>query len=213
MYTGILWYQMIKSLTMKETIDCIVVGPIQANCWLYSLGEEIGEGQPCIVIDPGDDAERIVSRLRELNWVPRYIFATHGHYDHVTALPDLLEAFKKGAFGAVSPNAPRPKVGIHKGDIHHLKKVQADILFDDGDIHGPFKVLHLPGHTQGCVAFLDEKKSVVLTGDTMFRGNRGRTYLPGGNEQQIYQSLRRLLTFNEGTIVLPGHGPATTIEE
>ena len=200
---------MIKSITMKDTIDCIVVGHIQANCWLYSLDEDSSEGQPCIVIDPGDDADRIILRLKELNWVPRYIFATHGHFDHVTALPELLEAFNKGVFGST----PKPKVGIHKGDIHHIKDVQVDIFFDEGDMHGPFKILHLPGHTQGCVAFHDVKMGVVFTGDTMFKGNRGRTDLPGGNEQQIYQSLERLLTFKEDTIILPGHGPATTINE
>ena len=194
---------------MINKIDCIVVGLIQTNCWLYPLEAEESEGQPCIVIDPGDEPGRIIARLKELNWVPRYIFATHGHYDHVTALPDLLDAFKKGTFGP----APLPQVGIHSGDVHHLKKTKPDILFEEADLIGPFRVLHIPGHTQGCVAFLDEKASVLLTGDTLFRNGWGRTDLPGGNEEQIYQSLRRLLSLREDLIVLPGHGPASTIKE
>ena len=192
---------------MKETIDCIVVGPIQANCWLYPLEEETAEGQPCIVIDPGDDADRIISRLKELNWFPRYIFASHGHYDHVTALPALFDACKKGAFGSV----PLPKVGIHKGDLHHLNRVEVDILFEEGDTFGPIKVMYIPGHSQGCVAFFDEKAGVIFTGDTIFQAAWGRTDLPGGNEMQLWQSIKRLLSLKGDIIVLPGHGPATTI--
>jgi glyoxylase-like metal-dependent hydrolase (beta-lactamase superfamily II) len=194
---------------MKNEIDCIVVGPIQTNCWLYPLEAEEGEARPCIVIDPGDDAGRIIARLKDLNWVPFYIFATHGHYDHVTAIPDLLEAFKKGVFGS----APLPKVGIHKEDVHHLKKAEADIFFKEGDVFGPFKVMHIPGHTQGCVAFYDEKAGVLFTGDTMFHGDWGRTDLPGGSEEQIRQSIKRLLSLNEDIIVHPGHEESTTIKE
>ena len=195
-------------ISMDGKIDCIVVGPIETNCWLYPLETETDEARPCIVIDPGENVNRIINRLKELNWVPRYIFATHGHYDHVTALPALLEACRNGAFGQASS----PQVGIHKGDVHHLD-IEPDILFEEGDVFGPFKVLHIPGHTQGCVAFLDEKAGVIFTGDTLFKGDWGRTDLPGGNEQQIYQSLRRLLSLREDLIVLPGHGPTSTIKQ
>ena len=193
---------------MSEKINCIVVGQIETNCWLYPMEADEGEERPCIVIDPGDDAGRIITRLKELNWVPRYILATHGHFDHVTALPELLEAFKKGIFG----QAPLPQVGIHKGDVHHLK-TKPDILFEEGDILGPFRVLYTPGHTQGCVSLFDEKSGILFTGDTMFQGTWGRTDLPGGNEEQLYQSLRRLLSLKGDIIVLPGHGPTTTIKE
>ena len=193
---------------MKEKVECIVVGPIETNCWLYPLEAKAGEARPCVVIDPGDQVDRIIARLKELNWIPSYILATHGHYDHVTALPDLLKAFEKSVFGS-----PLPQVGIHKADLHHLRDIKADILFEEGDTIGPFKVLHIPGHTKGCVAFYDEEAGVLFTGDTMFKGDYGRTDLPGGSEEEIMMSLRRLLSMHGDIAVYPGHGPASTIKE
>jgi glyoxylase-like metal-dependent hydrolase (beta-lactamase superfamily II) len=219
-----------------KKIDCVQVGAIETNCWLYSPEEE-GDTRFCFVIDPGDEAALIISRLKELNWVPRYILLTHGHFDHLMALPALLEAFEKGVFGAKEA----PKVGVHRMDAHYLGKdalsihrdsftaasggsssyidalwkpiKEADILFEEGDTLPPFKVLHVPGHTPGSAAFYDENASVLFTGDTLFKGDRGRTDLPGGSEALIQQSLKRLLSMKEEIIVCPGHGPATTIGE
>jgi glyoxylase-like metal-dependent hydrolase (beta-lactamase superfamily II) len=222
---------------MKK-IDCVTVGSLETNCWLYALesGSDNSGTRPCVVIDPGDEADMIISRLQELNWVPRFIFLTHGHFDHLMALPELLEAFGKGAFASALP----PKIGIHRQDAHYLGKDamkqhrssfaavggdpryiealwkplgEADILFEEGDDVGPFKVFHLPGHSPGSAGFYDETTGVLFSGDTLFRGNRGRTDLPGGNEKEIRESLARLLSMKGEIVVCPGHGPATTIEE
>jgi hydroxyacylglutathione hydrolase len=219
-----------------KKIDCVQVGAIETNCWLYSPEEE-GGTRFCFVIDPGDEAALIISRLKELDWVPNYILLTHGHFDHLMALPDLLEAFDKGIFGAND----KPKVGIHRMDANYLGKdalnvhkksyaaaaggnssyidaiwkpiEEADILFEEGDTLPPFKVLHVPGHTPGSAAFYDEKADVLFSGDTLFQGDRGRTDLPGGNEALIQQSLKRLRSMDEKIVVCPGHGPVTTIGE
>ena len=219
---------------MDKKIDCVVVGGIETNCWLYAPEDEPSGGRrPCIVIDPGDEAALIVSRLRELNWAPEYIFLTHGHYDHLAALPDLLEAFKGG-------DGPSPKIGIHRLDTNYLGKdaitahresfvaaggnpayvnarwkplPEADLLFEEGNSADPFTVLHLPGHTPGSVGLYDEKAGVLFSGDTLFQGTWGRTDLPGGDETQIYQSLRRLLSMKGDIVVCPGHGPVTKIKE
>jgi len=219
-----------------KKIDCVQVGAIGTNCWLYSPEEE-GSVRFCFVIDPGDEAALIISRLKELNWVPNYILLTHGHFDHLMALADLLEAFEKGVFGA----REKPKVGIHRMDAQYLGKnalsvhkksyaavaggnssyidaiwkpiKEADLLFEEGDELPPFKVLHVPGHTPGSAAFYDEKAGVLFSGDTLFQGDRGRTDLPGGNEALIQQSLKRLCSMNERIVVCPGHGPVTTIGE
>jgi len=220
---------------MDKRIECVVVGLIETNCWLYPLDDEQQGKRHCVVIDPGDEAASIISQLTKLNWVPRYIFLTHGHFDHVLALPDLLEAFGKGAFSDEKP----PRIGIHRLDANYLGKdalpvhhrsftaagespvyldsvwknlPEADTLFEEGDIAGPFKVLHLPGHTPGSVGFLNEEAGVLFSGDTLFRGNWGRTDLPGGSEEDIYKSLKRLLALNGEVRVYPGHGPATTIK-
>jgi len=218
-----------------KKLNCVQVGDIGTNCWLYSP-EEDGDTRFCFVIDPGDEAALIISRLKELNWVPNYILLTHGHFDHLMALPDLLETFEKGAFGSHD----KPKVGVHRMDANYLGKdaqsvhkksyaaaggnssyldaiwkpiKEADILFEEGDMLTPFKVLHVPGHTPGSAAFYDEKAGVLFSGDTLFQGTWGRTDLPGGNEALIQQSLKRLRSMNEKIVVCPGHGPVTTIGE
>ena len=215
-------------------INSVTVGFIQTNCWLYPLENETAGQRRCAVIDPGEEADLIIAKLRELNWVPAYVLLTHGHIDHVAALPDLLAAFSNNDTGSV------PKIGIHKLDSSYLGKnsfgihcesftaaggtddyvkriwkpmPDADLLFEEGDIVGPFKVLHVPGHTPGSVGFYDEKTGVIFSGDTLFRGTWGRTDLPGGNEEQIFQSLKRLLSMKGEIVVCPGHGSATTIEE
>ena len=226
---------MSKDLINKE-IDCVIVGDIATNCWLYPLETEQAGQRSCVVIDPGEEAELIISRLKNLNWVPAYILLTHGHFDHLAALPDLIEAFAKGAFG----QSPLPKIGIHRSDSHYTGKdalavhrdsfssiggnpayidalwkpmPEVDILFEEGDTAGPLKVLHIPGHTQGSAAFYDEKTAVLFSGDTLFKGTWGRTDLPGGNEEQLEQSLKRLLVMDADIIVCPGHGAATKISE
>ena len=233
---------------MEKKIDVVTVGDIQTNCWLYSLDENPDPTgrQPCVVIDPGEESELIVSRLQKLNWIPVHIFLTHGHFDHVAALPALLEACKKGAFGpgplpsVLSPSVQGPIVGIHRLDASYLGNgaldahrnsfsavggdpsyvnalweplPDADILFEEADTAGPFTVLHLPGHTPGSVGFYDEKAGVLFSGDTLFRFNIGRTDLPGGNFEQMRQSLKRLLSMDGEILVCPGHGDTTTIGE
>ena len=195
---------------MNNRIECVVVGPIETNCWLYALDEEQDGKRSCAVIDPGGEAEKIISGLKKLNWVPHYIFLTHGHWDHVTALPELLDAFGKGMFGNQEP----PKIYINRLDVQLLKNNTLPLYhFEEGNTIGPFKILHTPGHTQGSTCFYDEKTAVLFSGDTLFEGDHGRTDLPGGSAEQMRQSLNRLVSLSEDTVVYPGHDITTTIAE
>ena len=219
---------------MEKTINRIVVGDIQTNCWLYPVDEisSLPGTLSCAVIDPGDEDDQIIARIRELNWLPHYIFLTHGHLDHLAALPLLLKACEK-TWGVL------PKIGIHRLDAHYLGKdsqkvhreslraaggsafadalwkpmPNADLILEEGDLAGPFRILHLPGHSPGSIGFYDERAGVLFSGDTLFKGDWGRTDLPGGDESKIRQSLKRLLSMKGEIAVFPGHGPATTIND
>jgi glyoxylase-like metal-dependent hydrolase (beta-lactamase superfamily II) len=208
-----------------ETVRHVTVGDIATNCWIYSLGSI------CAVIDPGADADRIIALLARIRMRPSYILLTHGHFDHIAALPALYAAYASG---------PRPVIAIHALDQEYLGPASLQVhrrsfaaaagnsdyvdalwedmpapdrLLEDGEAAGPFTVIHLPGHTRGSAAFYDKSEGILFSGDTLFRGDYGRTDLPGGNAEEIRKSLGRLLAMDKNIKVYPGHGPATTIGE
>jgi len=208
----------------ENKIIHLTVGPVATNCWIYPFGDG-----NAAVIDPGDEADAIISALKKNSLVPEYILLTHGHFDHIAAVPSLAAAF-----------SPKPQIAIHRFDSQYLGpdayKTQiisakaalgdtsliglswqnmppADSLLDEGSLIGPFITLHLPGHTQGSAAFWDKKDGILFTGDTLFRRGYGRTDLPGGSEEQIIESLKRLFRMDPGIAVYPGHGKTTTIAD
>jgi glyoxylase-like metal-dependent hydrolase (beta-lactamase superfamily II) len=182
----------------KYQIHQLVLGDISTNCWI------VVHGETCTIIDPADQADVIIAQMKKLNTYPGYILLTHGHFDHIDALPELA-AYKKGGDGKL------PEIAIHKDDAGYLRDVAATRLLENGDTIGPFTVLHLPGHTPGSAGFYLEDEKILFSGDTLFRGNCGRVDLPGGSQEKIEASLKRLLAMDAGIRVLPGHGPTTTI--
>jgi len=204
----------------SKNITHLIVGPIATNCWIYPLGEK-----EAAIIDPGGEAEVIVQVVEKLSLVPRYILLTHGHFDHIAAVPQLAQVFAQARIAvhrldaqylgpdAYSVHSASIKAAI--GDTSFIDGLsvvpEPDILLEEGETIGPFTVLHLPGHTPGSCAFWDKEAGALFSGDTLFRGDCGRTDLPGGNEDAIIASLRRLLTLDAAIEVYPGHGGTTTI--
>ena len=183
---------------MEHLIKCLEVGSLRTNCWVISQRDPGGLQKFCAVIDPGSDARLIIDYLKKKNLMPDYILLTHGHFDHVTALPSLAKAF------------PDAVIAIHREDADYLKSGSPKLL-EEGDYAGPLKVIHFPGHTPGSAAFYDEENEVLFSGDTLFYGACGRYDLAGGSRETLRKSLGKIFAMNGNLKVLPGHGPETTI--
>jgi hydroxyacylglutathione hydrolase len=199
---------------IRETFP---VGPLQCNCTI--LGDP-ATGK-ALVVDPGDDAGEILRRLAAHGLSAAALVHTHAHFDHVGATRAVSEA----------TNAP---IHLHEADLFLYENLAMQgaafgFTFDDvlpvsrfvanGDAVAAggveVEVLHTPGHTPGSVCFRFGGASPVLfSGDTLFQRSIGRTDLWGGDLHAIERSIRtRLYTLPEGTLVVPGHGPETTIGE
>ena len=195
-------------------LESFPVGPLACNCTI--LGDEkTGEA---IVIDPGDEVERIHRRLSRLGLTLKKILVTHAHIDHIggalrlkqlTGAPILLNeddlpllatmTTQAGWLGMAVPETAPPDGNLADGQMVGLEGY-------------PATVLHTPGHSQGSVCLHFAPLKLLVAGDTLFAGSIGRTDLPGGNFDQIIDSIEtRLLALPDETKVLPGHGPATTI--
>jgi hydroxyacylglutathione hydrolase len=194
--------------------EILPVGPLQCNCSV--IGDEASrEG---MVIDPGDDIAEILALIQKHNLTIKQIVVTHAHIDHVggamklrqaTGAPILLNQndyallkmldVQAAWLGMANPG----KVEIDQ-DLANGNSVKAGSLTAN--------VLHTPGHTEGsvCLYFAPDKK--LIAGDTLFAGSIGRTDLPGGSYKKIINSLHeRVLALPDDTVVIPGHGPLTTI--
>ena len=190
------------------------VGALQCNCTI--LGDEAsGEA---IVIDPGDEVGRIHRRLTELGLKLQQILITHAHIDHVggalqlkrlTSAPILLNENDLPLLAMMEAQASW--LGVDTPET-----APPDASLADGLTVGlaafPAQVIHTPGHTQGSICLHFTPMKLLVAGDTLFAGSIGRTDLPGGDGNQIIDSIQsRLLRLPDETRVLPGHGPATTI--
>jgi glyoxylase-like metal-dependent hydrolase (beta-lactamase superfamily II) len=197
--------------------EILPVGMLACNCSIVG-DEETGEA---IVIDPGDEIERVQEVLARHKLRAKYIVATHAHIDHVGGLAQL-----KRATGA--------PVLMHAGDLSLYQNlavqaqwlgvpppgvVSVDQFLKEGDTLSVgsylFEVLHTPGHSPGSLSLhLSGEQQKIFSGDTLFQGSIGRTDLWGGSYEEILRSIHnRLLIFPDETLVFPGHGPETVIGE
>ena len=185
-------------------VSMMQVGPIGTNCYILE------DGKKAAVIDPGDEADRILAQLNQLDVQVEYILLTHGHYDHTTGVPELHKAL------------PGAKIYIHQADANGAGsrlfplagQVDDLLLYDEGDTLPlgalTIEVLHTPGHSPGSVTL--KAGDVLFTGDTLFAGDCGRTDLRGGSWEEILVSLGRLGKLEGNFHVLPGHGDTSDLD-
>ena len=193
-------------------IKSITVSPFASNCYIVA-SEKTHNG---VIIDPGDEVDRIIGEIEDAGVTVSKIINTHGHIDHTAGakemqdklgIPffihegdmDLLKLINEQAqmYGMETRGVPEVEEYLNEGDI---------IEFDDIKL----SVLHTPGHSPGGICFLGEKD--ILVGDTLFEGSIGRTDLPGGDYEQLIEAIdKKLMTLDEKINVFSGHGSPTTI--
>jgi glyoxylase-like metal-dependent hydrolase (beta-lactamase superfamily II) len=192
-------------------LHTLVVGRLQTNCYILQ------SDSTALVIDPGDEPERILRFLDEIAVKPSHIIATHTHFDHVLGVNTIRNKL----------NIP---FLIHRDDLSMLESMQSrvrqfmgfsvppppkvDQFLTDGESitigQDRVKVIHTPGHSPGSVSLVGQ--GFVLTGDALFNQSIGRTDLPGGDFDTLVRSIaERLFSLEDDTLVYPGHGPETSI--
>lgn len=193
-------------------LDTLVVGPLQVNCYIVACERT----KQALVIDPGDEGERILRALTASGLQLKTVVNTHGHFDHVGGNGLLVEATgaellihaadapllaKAGQhaakYGLPASASPEPSRTLAGGEALTVGELAVGVI-------------HTPGHTPGGISLLVEGH--LFAGDTLFAGSVGRTDLPGGSFETLEASIRdRLYVLPDATVVHPGHGPDTTI--
>ena len=188
--------------------DTIPVGQIDTNCYL--IGDE--KENICAVADPGGSPERVLAMIEKSGLELKMILLTHGHWDHVGAIPALLEKWPDlPVYAHEKELCPSDEPNPHYLFPHAGKNQRTYGEGDTLDLGGlAVRVLHTPGHSRGSVTLL--AGDIMLSGDTLFAGSCGRVDLPGGDEQQMWASLARLGRLEEDWTVWPGHGEATSLD-
>jgi glyoxylase-like metal-dependent hydrolase (beta-lactamase superfamily II) len=198
-------------------IEILPVGQLAANCYLFYDPLK----KDALIIDPGDDAGFVMNRITDLALKPRAIVATHGHFDHILAVTELKLGYQIPFF-------------IHRGDVPIVKRMkrtaeyftggeadaapQYDKLMKDQEIikvgKSTLSVLSTPGHTPGGICLYSKKEKIVFTGDTIFAGGSyGRTDLAGGDADKLKDSILKILSLPEDTVIYPGHGEETSVKK
>ena len=177
-------------------IHRVVVGPYENNVFVLRC-RETGDA---VLIDAANEHEQLLQLCTRLG--VRRVLETHGHWDHIQAVPQIREAGYE--------------VGINSSDAAMLKDVGYDAFIDDAEVievgRLRLRAIHNPGHTPGSVSFLVEGAPLLFSGDTLFPGGPGATKFEGGDFATIIDSIdNRLFTLPAETIVMPGHGVSTTI--
>lgn len=199
-------------------IEIVTVGMIQEHTYFF-IDSETKHG---FVIDPGDEAERLLKKIKEEGWIIEKILLTHGHFDHIGAVEVLRKALSCPVLIHEEGKSYLYNADWNLSSRHgNAYTMEADTYLVDGDIveleanaDMNLRVIYAPGHTSDGTAFYSEKEKVVFVGDILFDGSVGRCDNPGGDMNRLLNSIRtQIFTLPEDTKVFPGHGNSTTIKK
>lgn len=192
-------------------------GGIETNAYFY-IDENTNHG---FLIDPAAEPEKLLQIINDNHWTIEKMLITHGHFDHIGAVKKIHEELKIPYF-------------IHQNGKEYLTNPNFNLsayfetaitlngadYFQENDIialenkAASLKIIHTPGHTQDSVLFYDKQNNLAFVGDTIFKNSIGRTDFPGGNTQQLKQSIEtKVLTLPENTILYSGHSASTTVAD
>lgn len=193
-------------------IQPLVVGMVQTNAYVISNENT----KKAIVLDPGDDAERILSHLKSKGLELEAILLTHAHFDHILGVNDILNNKKVPVYAYEPEQELLEDVSLNCSTMIGNPTTISDVTYwkDQTSFEAigySIKVIGTPGHTKGSCCFYFKENDVLFSGDTLFMESVGRTDLPTGNSTRIMESVKGLMDLPDDTIVYPGHGPATSI--
>lgn len=203
----------------KETLkwECVASQPFDENTYILYAEDK----KECLVLDPGFEPDKIVEALKSLELTPVAILNTHGHSDHIAGNASMKELWPAaplviGHGDAYKLTDPHGNLSANYG--MELISPPADETLKHDDVYEnaglSFKIWETPGHSAGHIVFVFESASqpaVVVGGDVLFRGGVGRSDFPDGDAAALERSIRMIYTLPDDTIVLPGHGPPTTV--
>jgi len=196
---------------MAISLERFVTGPIETNTYLL-----INNEKSCLIIDPSSGCDEVLQYIREHDLTPQGIVITHGHFDHITGIPEVvaifpqLQVFINSAERSTLTN-PNHNMSLLMGMSFTYSGAAAMLdegLFTTGEFTG--EVYCVPGHSPGGCALLVDR--FLLCGDILFAGSVGRTDFPGGNHSQLIDGIKsKLMKLPDDTVVCPGHGGRSTI--
>lgn len=197
----------------KFNLKTIVLGPVQTNCYIIS-NEDTKEA---VVFDPGDFPEKVEQYLKDNDLTCKAILLTHGHFDHILGVHDLVERIN----GKVYAQENEARL-LQEPELNSSARVgrpcslTPDVLLKDQEeisLAGfTIRVIHTPGHTAGGACYYFPELEILISGDTLFRGDIGRSDLPTGNGQQLVESIQqKLMILSDNVKVYPGHGAPSII--
>ncbi|MBO8156103.1 MAG: MBL fold metallo-hydrolase [Bacillaceae bacterium] len=191
----------------------IPVGNLGTNCYLIENESEV------LIIDPGDHGDAIIARINEQQLKPVAILLTHAHFDHIGAVEQIRNEYDIPVYLHEEEHDWLTDPMLNGSQlfavVEPIKGKKPDFSLEEGEMSlgsFTFDVKHTPGHSPGSTSFIFHEEGFVVAGDTLFQGSIGRTDLPGGNHQQLLDSIEeKILILPDHTTVYPGHGPKTTV--